>query len=230
MAETSYKTKVEYVADYIREGIISGRFPRKAKLKQTDIAESLNMSPTPVREALRVLEAEGFVQGDSHRGMIVAPFEHHLAREILELRALLEGRLTLAAIRKVTPDVLRDLSRLQKEFEQAVETGDNYSVRSTNYRFHRRLYVLSEQPQTLSFVNVLWAQYPFDLINQIPSRKERAAREHAEFLTALAQGDQVGAVNLITAHIHAGWDELEAAMAEDAAGNGDGGKAAAGGD
>lgn len=215
MAEPSYKTKVEYVADYIREGIIAGRFPRKAKLKQTDIADSLDISPTPVREALRLLEAEGFVQGGSHRGAVVAPFEQHLAREILELRVLLEGRLTLAAIRRMTPEVLRDLTRLQSEFEQAVSTGDRYSVRATNYRFHRRLYTTADQPQTLSFVNILWAKYPFDLINRIPNRMQNAANEHAELLTAIGRHDEVAAINMLTEHVHAGWDELEAAMAEE---------------
>ena len=54
-----YRTKEEQVADYLREGIISGRLPRGARLKQTEIAQELKISITPVREALKLLEAEG---------------------------------------------------------------------------------------------------------------------------------------------------------------------------
>jgi DNA-binding GntR family transcriptional regulator len=54
-----FRTKEEQVADYLREGIIAGRFPRGARLKQQEIATLLNTSITPVREALKLLEAEG---------------------------------------------------------------------------------------------------------------------------------------------------------------------------
>lgn len=63
-----HQTKEERVADYLREGIISGRFPRGSKLKQAEIAGMIGTSITPVREAIKLLEAEGFVLGSSHRG------------------------------------------------------------------------------------------------------------------------------------------------------------------
>jgi len=60
-----FRTKEEQVADYLREGIISGMFPRGSRLKQAEIAEKLQLSITPVREALKLLEAEGYVTGNS---------------------------------------------------------------------------------------------------------------------------------------------------------------------
>ena len=68
-----FRTKEEQVADYLREGIIAGRFPRGARLKQQEIAQMLNTSITPVREALKLLEAEGYVSGGNYRGAVVAP-------------------------------------------------------------------------------------------------------------------------------------------------------------
>ena len=56
-----FRTKEEQVADFLREGIIAGRFPRGARLKQQEIASLLQTSITPVREALKLLEAEGYV-------------------------------------------------------------------------------------------------------------------------------------------------------------------------
>src|SRR3954468_22194656 len=85
-----YRTKEEQVADYLREGIIAGRFPRGARLKQQEIATLLNTSITPVREALKLLEAEGYVSGDAYRGAVVAPFDINASTETLNLRILLK--------------------------------------------------------------------------------------------------------------------------------------------
>ena len=70
-----YRTKEEQVADYLRERIISGVYPRGSRLKQAEIAEELHLSITPVREALKLLVAEGYVSGDSYRGARVVPFD-----------------------------------------------------------------------------------------------------------------------------------------------------------
>ncbi|KAB2855336.1 MAG: GntR family transcriptional regulator, partial [Bauldia sp.] len=88
-----HQTKEELVADFLREGIISGRFPRGSKLKQAEIAEMIGMSITPVREAIKLLEAEGFILGSSHRGAVVAPFDIHATEEIVDLRVTLECKL-----------------------------------------------------------------------------------------------------------------------------------------
>ena len=93
-----FKTKEEQVADYLREGIIAGRFARGTRLKQQEIASLLNTSITPVREALRLLEAEGYVAGDSFKGAIVAPFDIEASTEVLELRIQLETRLVKGAV------------------------------------------------------------------------------------------------------------------------------------
>ena len=78
-----YRTKEEQVADFLREQIISGAYPRGSRLKQAEIAERLHLSITPVREALKLLEAEGYVSGDSYRGARVVPFDASASGELL---------------------------------------------------------------------------------------------------------------------------------------------------
>jgi len=68
-----FRPKEEKVADFLRESIISGRFARGERLKQQEIADRLKTSITPVREALKLLEAEGYVTADNYRGATVAP-------------------------------------------------------------------------------------------------------------------------------------------------------------
>ena len=93
-----FKTKEEQVADFLREGIIAGRIARGARLKQQEIADPLNTSITPVREALKLLEAEGYVTGDSFKGAMVAPFDIEASSEVLNLRILLETQLVKGAV------------------------------------------------------------------------------------------------------------------------------------
>src|ERR1700761_815899 len=134
-----FRTKEEQVADYLREGIISGMFPRGSRLKQAEIAERLQLSITPVREALKLLEAEGYVIGDSYRGASVVPFDASASEEVLELRLLLESRLLRGSIDKITAQDITELRALADEFAHAFEAGDRATARGVNYRFHRRL-------------------------------------------------------------------------------------------
>lgn len=203
-----YRTKEDYVADYLREGIISGEFERGRRLKQAEIAETLKLSITPVREALKLLEAEGYVTRESHHGVMVAPFEHEASEDIVGLRVLLEERLVRAAVMHMNKNELAELNAIEQDFEKAVAAGNRTSARGVNYRFHRQLYTLAELPQSLHFVQILWAKYPFDVINTLGGRTDRAVQEHRTLLRHIAAGDSNKAAAAVRKHIEEGWSEL----------------------
>lgn len=207
-----FKTKEEQVADYLREGIIAGRFPRGARLKQQEIATLLNTSITPVREALKLLEAEGYVTGDSFKGAVVAPFDIAASSETLNLRILLETQLVKGAVEKASAAEIAELRVMADEFATAFDAGDNETARAANYRFHHRMFELARMPQTLHFVQILWARYPFDLINRLKGRVSRAATEHDDLLHAFIAGDTSAAMLATRQHIEAGWLELRASV------------------
>jgi DNA-binding GntR family transcriptional regulator len=200
-----FRTKEEQVADFLREGIISGVFPRGSRLKQAEIAERLELSITPVREALKLLEAEGYVTGNSYRGARVVPFDASASEEVLELRLLLESRLLRGTAENVTAKDITELRALADEFERAFDVGDRAAARGVNYRLHSRLYSIAAMPQTLHFVQILWARYPFDLINAVEGRGKDAAKEHDEILSALLNGDASAAMLAMRKHIESGW-------------------------
>jgi DNA-binding GntR family transcriptional regulator len=204
-----FRTKEEQVADFLREGIISGTFPRGSRLKQAEIAERLQLSITPVREALKLLEAEGYINGNSYRGACVVPFDATASKEVLELRLLLESRLIRGTAENIRAQDIVELRALADEFERAFDGGDRASARGVNYRFHRRLYSLADMPQTLHFVQILWARYPFDLINAVAGRGKDAAKEHDEILDALSKGDASAATLAMRKHIESGWSLLK---------------------
>ncbi len=203
-----YRTKEEQVADFLRERILSGVYPRGSRLKQAQIAEQLRLSITPVREALKLLEAEGYVSGNSYRGARVVPFDPAASAEILQLRLLLEAQLVREAVGNATARDIEDLRALAEEFRDAFASGDRAGARGINYRFHRRLYDIAHLPQTLHFVQILWARYPFDLINAVQGRGGDAVREHEEILQALTAGDVAAATLAMRRHIESGWAVL----------------------
>ncbi len=208
-----FKTKEEQVADFLREGIIAGRFARGARLKQQEIATLLSTSITPVREALKLLEAEGYITGDSFKGAIVAPFDLEASTEVLNLRILLETQLVRGAVEHASALDIAELRVLAAEFAGAFDAGDNESARAANYRFHHRMFEIARMPQTLHFVQILWARYPFDLINQLKGRVSRAATEHDDLLQAFIGGDVAAAMLATRQHIEAGWLELKHSVA-----------------
>jgi DNA-binding GntR family transcriptional regulator len=202
-----FRTKQDYVAETLRERIISGLYARGAKLKQLDIAHEFGLSSTPVREALRILEAEGFVEARMHQGVVVPEFNIDQAEELLRLRILLELELTEAAMAHFTPEKLQELRAIQDVYDQAFARKDPTGLRTGNYRFHFRLYELAERPQTLAFVRVLWAKYPFHFLDAIQDRSLRVADEHHSILAALESGDTAAVLTAMKHHIRAGWNE-----------------------
>jgi DNA-binding GntR family transcriptional regulator len=204
-----YLTKEDHVAEFLREGIISGRFERGQRLKQADIAELLGLSITPVREALKLLEAEGYVSRESHHGVMVAKFDRDASGDVIGLRMTLEERLVRGAVIHMTPEVLAELREIEQSFEKAVAAGDRTSMRGINYRFHRHLYAQAQLPQTLHFVQILWAKYPFDVINVLKGRAARAVQEHRLLMKQVAAGDAEKAALAVRKHIEEGWRELQ---------------------
>lgn len=203
------RTTAEYqIAEVLREKIIVGVLARGQKLKQAEIAKMLGVSITPVREALRLLEAQGYVAVTAHRGAVVAPFVVEGAEELYRLRQLLETRLTAEAAKRMTAVDVDSLKALNHDLLVAVQTQTRSSVQQKNFRFHFRFYEVANQPQTLDFVRILWAKYPLDMLSKMPGRPMRVFEEHAALLAALEKGDVAGAVAAMEAHIKTGWTEF----------------------
>jgi DNA-binding GntR family transcriptional regulator len=203
------KTTVEHqIAEVLREKIIVGVIARGQKLKQVEVARMLGVSITPVREALRLLEAQGYVVVQAHRGAVVTPFVTEGAEELYQLRQMLETRLTREAVRRMTEADLHALKALNHDLLAAVKTHTRASLQEKNFRFHFRFYELANQPQTIDFVRVLWAKYPLDMLSKMPGRPMRVFEEHAALIEALERRDAEGAARAMEAHIKTGWDEF----------------------
>ena len=109
--------------DAIRRRIIDGSLASGDFLVEQDLAESIGVSRTPVRDALRRLESEGLVQMSGYKRAIVRDFTEEEVEECFEMRAVFESFAAARAATRITPDGLNELRRLAGEMEAVVQKG-----------------------------------------------------------------------------------------------------------
>jgi len=149
----SYRSKTDLVADALKEMMQSGELAPGATLRQRDVAEQLGVSPTPVREAFRRLEAEGFIVTEAHRAAVVVRSANNRLYENAVIRASLEGLGARLAAERIQDDDLRELESIN---EQLANAPDHQAALVLNRRFHFRIYEITESPVLLAQLNLLW--------------------------------------------------------------------------
>lgn len=149
----TYRSKTDLVADALKEMMHSGELAPGATLRQRDVADQLGVSPTPVREAFRRLEAEGFIVTEAHRAAVVVRSENNRLYENAVIRAALEGLGAKLAAERIDEADIRDLESLN---EQLANAPDHQAALALNRKFHFRIYEITESPVLIAQLNLLW--------------------------------------------------------------------------
>ena len=134
-------------ADAVRDMIRRGDLLPGEKVHQVDVAKIAGVSRSPLREALRTLEAEGLVRYESNRGYVVSRLRLEELAELYELRSLIETEI-IASIKKPSAGVIRRMERYVAAMEAAVERNDFPSIAEA-YRGFRSQTVHAERSQDL---------------------------------------------------------------------------------
>lgn len=124
------------VEDRIREAIASGHFRPGQRLVERELCEQIGVGRTSVREALRQLEAEGLVVTVPHRGPEVSSINFDEARQLYDVRALLEGFAGRAFAEQGSEDALAELKQAVAGFRQAARNGDRAQLVAAKTRFY----------------------------------------------------------------------------------------------
>jgi DNA-binding GntR family transcriptional regulator len=131
-----HRTLDAFVVDELRERIVSGALEAGTKIDQQALAEELGVSRMPVREALRRLSAEGFVELLSHRGAVVVQLSVEEIIEIYEMRGVLQGLAARLAVPNYTDEDIAEIKRLLDEMDA---TQDVQAWITLNGEFHRHI-------------------------------------------------------------------------------------------
>jgi DNA-binding GntR family transcriptional regulator len=197
----SYQTKAEVAFDYLKHGIKTGELRPGAPLPQRAIAQRLRMSLTPVREAVRRLETEGYLLGDPHKTLRVRDMTVGAAKETYPVRAVLEGFATRESVPNLTAEDVVRLGILVRDMSKASKRRRLDKYQALDEKFHMLLYRSSRNAFLCSLIEELWHRYPRDVLGTIPGRLDRSSEEHLQIMKALEVGDAIGAGDLMREHI-----------------------------
>jgi DNA-binding GntR family transcriptional regulator len=198
-ASASYVSKTDMVAALIRELIITGELAAGTQLRQRDLAERFGVSQTPVREAMRRLESEGLVIGDTHRGFTVVVPGDGPVEENFRIRAALESLGASLAAGKIDADGIARLQDLNDRMRTLGDDDPRYA--ELNREFHFALYEYSRSPLLMSLMRLLWASLRGG--PRVLRTHAESARQHDAILDALRAGDTSAASALTYQHIMA---------------------------
>jgi len=203
-------TRASAAADELRRRILEGEYPAGMPLRQAVLAEELGISRIPFREALILLEAEGLVQMEAHKGAVVAGFSPEEVEELFEFRALLEPALLEKSAPHLTEADYEKLDAILTEYSDELRTQNPGRWGALNTELHTVLYRRARSPRILATVDQLLTSTDRFARMQIAytDGRERAEREHREIVTECRTGNVKKASRLLRQHILAAGDAL----------------------
>lgn len=207
-SEPEAATEVERAIRFLREAILRGDYKPGQQLPQKDLTEQLEMSPTPIREALRILEAQGLLERVPYKGAYVAEVSPDESEEISVIRSALEGLATRMAVPNLTAEDIADLESLVSEMEDAWREMSIGRLRRSNYRFHTLIYQKAGSHRLSDMIISLWPQFATDALWMIPGRAERSIQQHHALLDKIRKGDAEAAADLMSDHIQTAGESI----------------------
>ncbi|MFF1551773.1 GntR family transcriptional regulator [Rhodococcus erythropolis] len=188
----------------LRARISSGELESGRLYAIGDIAAQLEVSPTPVREALLDLKSQGLIEMVRNRGFRIVELTDDELEEIVEVRLMLEPP-AMAKVAVLDPPLdLTDLWTLSKRVENAAAEGDLVSFLTLDKDFHLELLAALGNARLVKVVEQLRDQTRLSGLKGIAGSKDLvgSAREHDQLLKALQSRDPVAAEAVMTAHLH----------------------------
>jgi DNA-binding GntR family transcriptional regulator len=197
------KSYVEQVYSYLRQQIMDSSLRPGDSIGDVELAASLGVSRTPVREALRQLEMEGLLVRTPRRGWTVRILNAQDLEEIFQLKISLETLLTREATRQLTPELKTHLLDAMTTMEQAASVRDQQAWLAADDRLQEILYGAAPNGrarQILSSLNAQW-RWIFLRLLSLEERMAQSAREHRAILDRVLVGDAGGAAALVEEHL-----------------------------
>lgn len=217
-ASHRFGTKQAWAAHLLRQRILDGVYMPGTRLREESISVDLGMSPTPVREALRVLTSEGLVESDWHRGATVVRLFPSDIAEIYRIREELETLATSLAIRKMRTAtrtrLAEDLRESTNRLRATLESGDFEAVPRLNREFHWLVYEMCGSPRLLQLIERQWNTLPHSWLRRMPGRAAWVLQEHLGIVSAF-QGDAETVASEMRGHIGRAAETLIDLLGED---------------
>ena len=198
--DATYVSKIDMVTAALRSRILSREIGPGTQLRQRDLAAMLNVSVTPVREALRRLESEGLVSYDPHCGATVVEVDAGPTSESYLIRAALESLAAAMAAERIEVEELTELEALLERMEG--ERDDFQAYADLSRTFHLRIYDAARAPLLRSLINRL--SEPVSGASDLEDLGEsidESISDHQVIFDALKSGDATAARDITRRHV-----------------------------
>jgi DNA-binding GntR family transcriptional regulator len=204
------RTLREQIVSSLRDSIIRGDLSPGQKITEPELAEKLGISRTPIREAFRQLESEGYLTVMPRRGAVVSSITNKEILDFFELKSLLEGY----ALRKAAPEITnRDIAkliRINNQLEAFARDGDIEAFFKKNNEFHYALVNLCDNKKLSEIWNSLVRKYIKFRLRALstPGRCMDSVDQHRDIIDALARKDGPLSESMIYRHSLISEDDL----------------------
>lgn len=202
------RTATAEVHDVIKQRILDGHYRAHEYIREASVARELEVSRTPVREALRELVSEGWLEAIPHHGARVVAWTEKDAHEVFELRLVLEPMAVRLASERMDAARLQHLEALAARMETLVERleadpGVRNEIALLNHDFHRELIQASDNQRLAGLLDsvVRTSLIRRNFGNYDLTNLRRSMHHHREILQAIAAGSPAWAENVMRAHL-----------------------------
>lgn len=194
------------VYDYIKQAIVNGVYKSGDRIIERELAEQLNVSRTPIREALFRLESQGLVKTLPRKGVVVSSLSPEEIVEIFTILSALESLAMKQAALKADASQREEMGLILEEIEKALlEPGDDYE--EERWKFHFKINEIvcrsAQSPRLAAMLDSLsdyirsFVQLGYDL----PGRKRKATEEHRDLIRAVRDGEAELAEHITKIHL-----------------------------
>lgn len=210
-ADERPRSTVDSLCQAIADEIVDGRLLPGVRLDEVGLAARFGVSRTPVREALRQLEATGMVQRRPNRGVVVATVTPERMADMFEAMAEMEALCARLAAARMTARERQAFRRMHERSLRHVEDGDETRYEAANRRFHEALYEGSHNAEVAAMALGMRARLaPFRRAQfRVAGRLERSHAEHALVVDAILRRDPAAADAAMREHIRTVSDASE---------------------
>lgn len=191
-------------AELLRKAIIDGNFAEGQRLKESELAEALGLSRTPIREALLILQSDGMISNEPRKGAVVRSYSDSELADMFDLRAHLEAFAARWACGRRTDEDLAELAASVKCLDEIdVDSASVADIWRENVRFHMGLAVAAHTPKLVGFLRGLFdlPVYYMRPLDYTVAQKNRFVSAHSKILEAIVARDSVSAETLLRAHV-----------------------------
>lgn len=201
--------RINEIVEHIEIGVLFGEYRPREHLVQDQLAKKYGVERNLIRAVLRSLEERSIIEHFPNRGSMVKEFTAKNAKDLYRLRFLVEGAAAEMAVKKMTPEILRQLECLRKDMERKLKAGELRGFTLDHEKFHQLIFEASDNFYLLKAIkelrgasssirNFSYSRY------SLPERRNHLFKEHKQMVALLKKGDVSQVGQLARSHIKAG--------------------------